>query len=567
MWNPTLHCLRSMPTWLSGSGRPARSIVAILLAVGSSIWFVVLAPCLAQVASRDGTYDVVVYGGTSAGVMAVIQTARMGKRPVLIEPSQHVGGLTVSGLGFTDAGDKSKIGGLAREFYGRIKRHYDQPSAWKFERPEHYARYRPDDDAMWTFEPHVAEATIMKMLEEAQVPVVRGQRLNRTGGVLGTGTRITSIRMETGEIYEGRMFIDATYEGDLMAAAGVTYTVGRESNAQYGETLNGVQKTLNLYNHRFLKPVDPYRVPGDSASGLLPGVQGESPGEDGRGDHRVQAYCYRMCMSLVPENRVPFPQPKDYDERRFELLFRVFESGDLRLPFSPDMMPNGKSDTNNLGAMSTDNIGMNYAYPEASYARRDEIVHDHRDYQQGLMWTLANHPRVPEAIRRQMASWGLAGDEFVDNGHWPYMLYIRESRRLVGQYVMTEHDCRRTRQVADSIGIGSYNMDSHNTQRYVTSDGHTANEGDVQVSPGGPYSISYGAIVPRRGEVENLLVPVCVSASHIAYGSIRMEPVFMILGQSAATAAVLADERQVSVQDVEYAELGPRLIADGQVLK
>jgi hypothetical protein len=271
-------------------------------------------------------------------------------------------------------------------------------------------------------------------------------------------------------------------------------------------------------------------------------------------------------MSNVPENRVPFAKPEVYSERRYELLLRNFEAGDLRLPLKPDMMPNGKTDTNNQGAFSIDYIGANYEYPEANDEQRQRIVRDHLEYQQGLMWTLANHPRVPETIRQEMSGWGLAKDEFVDNGNWPYVLYIREARRLIGQYVMTEHDCRRQRVVADPIGMGSYNMDSHNTQRYVTSEGFAANEGDVQVSPGGPYLISYRSIVPQRGEVENLLVPVCLSASHIAYGSIRMEPVFMILGQSAATAAVLANEQQTSVQDVDYRLMRQRLLADGQVI-
>jgi hypothetical protein len=474
--------------------------------------------------------------------------------------------MTTSGLGFTDTGNPRVIGGLAREFYRRIKRHYDRPEAWKYERADQFARYHPSEDAIWTFEPHVAEQTCREMLDEAHVTVVLGQRLDRAHGVQRSGSRITALRMETGETYRGRMFIDATYVGDLMAVAGVTYTVGRESNQQYGETLNGVQKAQNIHAHQFRKPVDPYRVPGDPSSGLLPGVHGDDPGEDGAADHRVQAYCYRMCMSNVPENRVPFPKPAGYDELRYELLLRTFQAGDLRLPLKIDMMPNGKTDTNNNCAVSTDNIGMNYDYPEASYERREEIEQEHRDYQQGLMWTLANHPRVPESIRQQMAPWGLAKDEFVATNHWPHLIYIREGRRLVGEFVMTEHHCRGRDEVPDSVGMGSYNMDSHNTQRYVTPEGTASNEGDVQVSPGGPYLISYRALVPRRGEADNLLVPVCLSSSHIAYGSIRMEPVFMILGQSAATAAVLALDTQMSIQDVDYAQLRERLLADGQVL-
>ncbi len=538
----------------------------LLRPVISVLVFICLCAASRAPAADQARYDVVVYGGTSGGIAAALQVSRMGKTVVLIEPSGHLGGLTSGGLGFTDTGDKRVIGGIAREFYQRIKQHYDQPAAWKFEKADEYDRYRPDDDAMWTFEPHIAERVFAQMLAERQIPIALNQRLDRDSGVTRDGQRIVSIRMESGLVFRGNAFIDATYEGDLMAAAGVSYTVGRESNAQYGETLNGVQKLQNIHNHLFIKQVDPYVTPGDPTSGLLPGVHGDPPGEEGAADHRVQAYCFRMCMSNVAENRVPFPKPASYDEQRYELLLRNFEAGDLRFPMKPDMMPNGKTDTNNNCAFSTDNIGMNYDYPEASYERRDEIIREHRDYQEGFMWTLANHPRVPESIRQQMAVWGLAKDEFVDNGNWPHQLYIREARRMVGDYVMTELDCRRQKVAEDSVGLGSYNMDSHNVQRYVTPDGFAQNEGDVQVSPGGAYLISYRALVPKRGEARNLLVPVCLSSSHIAYGSIRMEPVFMILGQSAATAAVQALETGVDVQDVDYARLRERLLADRQVL-
>lgn len=514
--------------------------------------------------ARD--YDLVVYGGSSAGIAAAVQSARMGKSVIVIEPGDHLGGLTSGGLGQTDSGNKAVIGGVAREFYREVKKFYDHPSAWKFEQPEDCPQFRPEDDAMWTFEPRVAEDIFEKMLYLKNIPAVKRQRLNRETGVKMNGLRIVSIAMESGELYRGRMFIDATYEGDLMAAAGVSYTVGRESNSTYGETLNGVQTKRNVKNHRFIVNVDPYLKPGDPSSGLLPGIHGDGPGEEGSGDHRVQAYCFRMCMSNDPRNRVPFPKPDGYDERRYELLLRNLEAGDPNVPIAPSMMPNRKTDTNNNRAFSTDNIGMNYDYPEAGYDEREKIVREHEVYQKGLMWTLANHPRVPREIRDHMTQWGLAADEFLDNGHWPHQLYIREARRMVSDYVATEHDCRRARIVNDSIGMGSYNMDSHNVQRYVTKDGFAQDEGDVQVSPGGPYLIGYRSIVPKRGEAENLFVPVCLSASHAAYGSIRMEPVFMILGQSAATAAVMAIEKGIAVQDVDYSKLRARLLADGQVL-
>ncbi|MCA9151012.1 MAG: FAD-dependent oxidoreductase [Planctomycetales bacterium] len=513
------------------------------------------------------TADVVIYGGTSAGIAAAIQVARQGKRAVLIEPTTHLGGLTTSGLGFTDSGDKRVVGGLAREFYQRIKRHYDREDAWRFERADQYARYRRDADAMWTFEPHVASEVFRAWLAETDVTVVLQQPLDRKLGVQREGNRIVSVATRGGTIYVAKMFIDATYEGDLMAAAGVSYVVGREGNSVYGETLNGSQPLENKYNHRFLQSVDPYRIPGDVTSGLVAGIQSQGVAPVGTGDQRIQAYCFRMCMTKLAANRVPFPKSADYDESEYELLLRAMEAGDLRLPFSPDMMPNGKTDTNNLGAMSTDYIGMNYDYPEADDARRAEIVAQHRNYQQGLMWTLANHPRVPQQVRQAMEPWGLAADEFIDNDHWPPMLYIRESRRMVSDYVMTEHDCRRQRIVTDSVGLGSYNMDSHNVQRYVTANGHVQNEGDVQVSPGGAYLISYRSIVPRRDEVGNLAVPVCLAASHIAYGSIRMEPVFMVLGQSAATAACLAIDDELLLVELPYERLRLQLLKDQQVLE
>jgi hypothetical protein len=519
-----------------------------------------------RIHAAESICDVVIYGGTSAGIAAAIQSARMGHSVIVIEPGQHLGGLTSGGLGWTDSGRKDAIGGVSREFYQLVKKHYDDPKSWPHAKREAYDRYRAKDDAMWTFEPKLAETIYVKMLQKAGVDVVKGERLNRETGVAAKNRTIVAITTESGNVYRGRMFIDATYEGDLLAAAGVSFSVGREANSEFGETVNGVQKKLNTHKHRFVVDVDPYVVPGEKKSGFLPGVHCQGVGKEGKSDHRIQAYCFRMCMSNVPENRVPFPKPDGYDEKDHELLLRNFEAGDLRLPLKPDMMPNGKTDTNNNCAVSTDYIGMNYDYPRASYAEREAIIHRHEVYQKGLMWTLANHPRVPDSIRKTMSVWGLAKDEFIDNGNWPHQMYVREARRMKSDYVMTELDCRRVRKCEDSVGLGSYNMDSHNCQRYFTPEGFVQNEGDVQESPGGPYMISYRAIVPKKGEAENLLVPVCISASHIAYGSIRMEPVFMVLGQSAATAASIAMKNGQRVQDVEYSALRKRLLADGQVL-
>lgn len=526
-----------------------------------------IAVALAISPATAAEYDIVVYGGTASGAAAAVQAARMGKTVVLIEPGQHIGGLTSGGLGWTDSGNKAVIGGISREFYQRVKKHYDNPAVWIHEKRDSYQFYRAKDDAMWTFEPKVAEKLLREMLAEANVAVVFGERLDRVKGVKLEGKRIVSIGMESGKVFAGKMFIDATYEGDLMAAAGVSYTVGREANRQYGESINGVARKWNVSSHRFTVKVDPYVRPGDPTSGLVFGIDPNPLPPDGEGDKRLQAYCFRMCMTDVAANRVPFEKPANYDETVFELLFRNFEAGDLRIPMKPDRMPNGKTDTNNNCAVSTDFIGQNYAYPEASYSEREKIIAAHLTYQKGLMWSLQNHPRVPKKVRDAMAKWGLAKDEFTDTGHWPHQIYVREARRMVGDYVVTELDCRRKKDTPMSVGMGSYNMDSHNCARTVTAAGTVQNEGDVQVSPGGPYRISYKSIVPKSGECPNLLVPVCLSSSHIAYGSIRMEPVFLVLGQSAATAAVLAMDDGVDVQKVEYEKLKKRLLADRQVLE
>jgi hypothetical protein len=426
--------------------------------------------------------------------------------------------------------------------------------------------HNPQDNAMWTFEPHVALGIFRSLLDEFDISPILNERLDRRHGVKKNGARIVSIAMESGRTFAGRVFIDATYEGDLMAAAGARYHVGREGNDVYGETLNGVQPKLNVKNHRFTHLVDPYVKPGRPESGLLWGIQARSLPPDGSGDRAVQAYCYRLCTTDVPANRLAWPKPADYDESRYELVLRNFEAGDERVPWHPVWMPNRKTDTNNNHAFSTDYIGGNYEYPEADYAERERIVADHRSYQQGLMWTLANHSRVPKKVRDEFQRLGLAKDEFSENDNWPTQLYVREARRMIGAYVMTEHNCRGLRVAEDSIGMGAYGMDSHNCQRYVTPEGYVQNEGDVQVHGFEPYPISYGAITPKKSECDNLLVPVCVSSSHIAYGSIRMEPVFMILGQSAAVAARLAIDADMAVQKVGYEKLRSRLLAEGQIL-
>ncbi|MBL9190286.1 MAG: FAD-dependent oxidoreductase [Opitutaceae bacterium] len=524
-------------------------------------------------AAVPSSHDLVIYGGTSSGVAAAVQAARMGKTAVLIEPTQFLGGLTTGGLGATDIGNKRAIGGLAREFYGRVWQHYQNPAAWtRQSRADYFDRRNkttgPDEKTMWTFEPHVATRIFDDMLREVadRVTVVRGERLDLAPGkgVIKDGARIVRIVMESGRAFAGKMFIDATYEGDLLAKAGVSYHVGREANAVYGETINGVQAG-HAVSHQFTKKVDPYVRPGDPTSGLLPGIEAGGPGEEFSGDRKVQAYNFRMTTTDVPENRRAWEKPANYDERWFELALRNVEAGDHRISWNPVWMPNRKTDTNNNFAISTDFIGQNWDYPEADYAARAKIVQAHVDWQKGLMWTYAHHPRVPEKIRAEFQRLGLAKDEFTDNDNWPRQMYVREARRMISDYVMTEKNCTRAVVAEDSVGMGAYNMDSHHIQRYVTKEGFVRNEGDVQVRVR-PYPISYRSLRPRAAECTNLLAPTCLSASHIAFGSIRMEPVFMVLGQSAATAAAHAIDERTTVQAIDPKKLEARLLKDGQVL-
>ena len=527
---------------------------------------VLVAGACASDSESNHVYDLVIYGNNSAGIIAGIQAQRDGLDVIVVGPDEHLGGLTAGGLGWTDSGDKNAIGGLSREFYQKVKKHYDQQEAWRFQEPEEYSRYDKSQDAMWVFEPHVAEKTFEELVVEEGITVERNKWLDRDEGVRVVNNAISSVTMTDGSEYYGKVFMDATYEGDLLAAAGVSFTTGRESNSVYEESLNGIQ-TKNAVSHQFIHNVSPYVIPDDPGSGLLPRIHGEHPGKDGSGDKRIQAYNFRMCLTTVEENQVPFPKPANYDPLQYELLGRYLDTGWRGIWNKFDPAPNWKTDTNNHGAFSTDNIGMNYEYPEASYKRRKEIIQEHANYQKGLMWFLSNDPRVPDDVRERMGEWGLAADEFVDNDHWPHQIYVREARRMVSDFVMTENHLRRNIETPKSIGMGSYNMDSHNVQRYVDSLGFARNEGDIQVNPGGPYQISYESIVPRKDEITNLLVPVCLSSSHIAYGSIRMEPVFMILGQSASIAAKLSIDNEVPVQDVDYAVLSRKLMEVGQVLE
>lgn len=512
------------------------------------------------------TSDVCVYGATSGGVVAAVQAARMGKTVILADPGRNVGGMTAGGLGWVDFGWKDAIGGMSLEFIHRVAAHYaDLPeSEWK-------------QGKGWTFEPHVAEAIFNDMLAEAKVPIHFGEEL---ADVKKNGRRITKLTMSNGDVFNAKIFIDATYEGDLMARARVSYTTARESNAQYHETDNGIRLRLPHLNGKVLR-IDPYVEPGNPASGLLPLIQPSDPGVDGEAgpESDAQAYNYRLCLTKDEANRMPIDPPPDYSPARYDLFARFIagaQAADIPIALKQDpkrnlgflkidLLPNGKTDVNNGGWFSTDFIGGSKGYAEADYATRRTIAKNNENYIRGLLHFLATDPRVPEEIRTSMQSWGLCRDEFQANGGWPFQLYVRESRRMLGAYVMTEHDCRRTTGFTDSIGLGSYPMDSHAYRRLVW-DGAAATEGGFYSALASPYPISYRAITPKEDECENLLVPACCSASHAAYASLRMEPVFMILGQSAATAAAIALDDDVPVQKVDAKKLQARLLQDKQLL-
>lgn len=556
-------------------------IKKIIRALILSVIFLMLS--YSGIFAQNKKYDVVIYGGTSAGVAAAIEASRNGKSVVLIEPTSRIGGLTTGGLGQTDIGKKEAIGGIAREFYRDIRLYYNDPGNWKWQEPAEYkdggqTRTGEHEATMWTFEPSAALKVFHDMLEKEKITLVYQQRLNRETGVKKRKGRIRSIKMESGEIYQGKMFIDATYEGDLMAAAEVSYTLGREANSQYGENLNGIQfsqvattltggHSRNSINHNFADGVDPYIEKGNPASGLLPFISAIGPGEAGSADQGIQAYCFRMCLTDHPDNRIPFAKPDSYEELRYELLFRNYEAGEKGFPWINSGMPNRKTDTNNRTGFSTDYIGQNYDYPEAGYAEREKIIAAHRQYQQGLMWTLAYHPRIPEHIRKEVSRWGTCKDEFEREDGWQEQLYIREARRMVSDYVMTQKNCERIEVVEDPVGMAAYGMDSHHVKRYVDEKGFVKNEGNVEAHVKYPFPVSYRAIVPKKEECTNLLVPVCLSATHIAFGSIRMEPVFMILGQSAAAAACQAIEEQTDIQDISYDRLKEKLLKEKQVLE
>jgi hypothetical protein len=504
--------------------------------------------------SQQPHYDLLVYGGTAGGVITAVSGAREGLKVVLLEPGHHLGGMATGGLSRTDFGHKEVIGGYALEFYWRVGLKYEVN--------------RMADEVAWYYEPHVGEQVFTEMLREAHVDVLFGQRLREHDGVSRNGSTVVSITTESGAVYQARVFADCSYEGDLMAQAGIQYTWGRESTQQYGESLAGVRDRTPL--HQFLVPISAK----DKDGRLLPEISSAPEGATGSADKKVQSYNFRMILSDDPKNRVPFPKPPNYDAHRYELMARLLAAMQEKLG-RPQVMqevtliapiPNHKADINNQGAFSTDYIGGSWDYPNGSYARRAEIWQAHVDYTKGYFYFLAHDPRVPKSLQAEVNQWGLAKDEFRDTANWPNQLYIREARRMVGDFVMTQKDLQTDLTKPDPIGMGSYNSDSHNLQRIVNAEGNVQNEGDMQVAVK-PYQIPFRVMLPKRAQATNVVVPVCFSASHVAYSSVRMEPQYMIIGQAAGVVAAMALRDNKAVQDVDSQQLTARLKEQGTVME
>ena len=528
----------------------------------------------------DPEYDICVYGGTSGGVVAAVQAARMGKSVVLVEPGKHLGGMTSGGLSAVDIGNPRTVGGIAREYFTRLAGHYGRTLAW--DKPLEGV---PTGGA-FAVEPHSADTLFQDFVHEAGIPVLYEAPLAE---VRKQGALLVAI-VAGGRTIAAKMFLDSTYEGDLMAKAGVTYTVLREANAQYGETLNGV-----MFNPRYEPkvewgvagpngrrpdgkglwdrdiPIDPYVRPGDPVSGVLPLIDPEPAGDIGSEAPGVQAYCFRLCLTREPSNRIPLERPEEYDARRYEIVARFIDACvragddmDLRWFSKYDAIPGEKFDFN-TATFGANLPGASWAWPEASWERRREILAEHERYHRGLLWFLSTDPRVPTTVRQQLGAFGLCRDEFRDSGGWPHQIYVREGRRMISDLVLTESHCRGEQTAPKSVGLGSYGMDLHEIRR-VVHNGMVWREGKGGGRVPRPYPIGYGAIVPREGECQNLLVTFALSASHVAFGSTRMEPPFMILSQSAATAAALAIDAGATVQRLDYASFAARLEQDGQIL-
>ena len=527
-----------------------------------------LAFVLAASAATHET-DVCIYGGTSAGVVGAVQAAKMGKRVLLVEAGQHVGGMAVEGLGGTDIDNHKEfqnspaVGGLALELYRRVNAHYGRQAQF-----DETLRTRTKRSGLWSFESHVAEEIFDAWLKEAKVTVLRGHRLAEKSGVRKSGSQITALHCENGEEISANVFIDATYEGDLLAAAGVSTVVGREGNSKYGETKNGIR--TDTRHSQLDKRVDPYLTPGDPQSGLIFGVQSSPLGRHGDADDSIQGYCFRLCLTRDPANRLPITKPDGYDPAHYEIQRRYLAAGGNINPPGASL-PNGKTDPGSWHSLAGNFTGWNHHYPTASYAERERLLRTSRDYIQGVYWFMANDPAVPEKVRAQWAAWGLTKDEFTDNGGWPRAFYVRNGRRMVSDFVLTEAHVRKANPepITDSVALIWWPPDLHHARRLVK-DGAVWNEGAVfneaKEIDWIPCGVPYRALVPRASECTNLLTPTCPSSSYVAYGAYRIEFTFMAAAQSAATAAVLAIDAGVPVQDVDYAALREHLLRDGQVL-
>lgn len=546
---------------------------------------------LSTFAAEPVASDVCVYGGTSGGVIAAVEAARLGQKTILIESTHRLGGMSSGGLGMTDNGSTDTIGGLSREFYHRVYRYYTNPAAWKFQQRTDYLAWLPkiwgvdgprmeEIKAQFLFEPRAAKEVFDDMVREAGVQVVLGERLDLKQGVIKDRARIMRIVMESGRVFEAKVFIDASYEGDLMAKAGVSYIVGREPNSKYGETLNGA---LPFTPAPFPK-ISPYVIAGDPNSGLLPRVEPKPVGPKGIGDHRVQAYNFRVCLTDIEDNRVPIEKPASYNPLDYELLARHIATmknvkpgprkhaaiglrgngGDLGINF--ELVPNRKTDSNCGSEFGTDMFGASYNWPEGDYATRDRLFNLHKDYTLGLLWFLGHDERLPMEVRTEMQRWGLAKDEFDDADHFPHQLYVREARRMISDYVITEHDAISGKHADDGVALASYPLDSHGVTLYVDEHGVLHRERGFFVGGFSAFPISYRSLRPKARECENLLVVSCLSASHAAYGSVRMEPVFMMVGHAAGAAASIAIEKNVTTQKVPYAALRERLVIEKQIL-
>lgn len=557
-----------------------------------SLSFLLVLGLTSSLHAETTTADVCIYGGTSGGVIAAVEAARLGKKTVLIESTQRLGGMSSGGLGMTDNGSTETIGGLSREFYQRVYQFYKRPENWRFQKREDYLSWLPkiwgvdgprmeEIKAAFLFEPRAAKAVFDDMAKEAGVQVVLGERLDLTKGVVKEGAKIVKIAMESGREFEAKVFIDASYEGDLIAKAGVKYIVGREPNSQYDETLNGTYPFTPAPFPR----ISPYVIAGDPKSGLLPRVEPKPPAPKGSGDHRVQGYNFRVCLTDIPENRVPIEKPASYNPLDYELLARHIATmknvkpgprkhaamglrgngGDLGVNF--ELVPNRKTDSNNGSEFGSDVYGPSYEWPDADHKKREEIFQLHKDYTLGLLWFLGHDERLPIEVRTEMQRWGLAKDEFADTGHFPHQLYVREARRMISEYVVTEHDAKSGRHAEDGVALASYPLDSHGVTLYVDEKGVLHRERGFYVGGFSAFPISYRSLRPKAEQCENLLVVSCLSASHAAYGSVRMEPVFMMVGHAAGAAASMAIDGKVSVQNVPYTALKDRLLAEKQILE